>query len=442
MNDMQKNAELLDTFFDDLVRDSQAAAPIKLDTELTILTRSVVASERGPAPPDVVQSRIWQDVLTNAASTEMRVILRSRPRRVLWPHPKWSIVSPRRFSSLVALLTFALVLAAVSASAAGLLRVYRPESTPAMGAQSLASVIAPPLLPPPNLTNLHPADPAQVARDSGRVIAYLPIPSAEANATTDVDLLPESAWSDPNTIGIAIRSIVRYRGSSHTVLVMLEEPSPAMAREKQLSLGERTIRLADGQEAWVSTRPNWPVENVVATVTDRYVIVVASDLSPETVAMLTSQVILSPASGRGSPSAGAMSDTSNAPRSTDTALGPTMSNADLEVAGTVNLHKAENNQSRLSYSIKLGNRGGSIANTVQVMIELPPVLASHALTPPNPISFDAVGAGALVGFGGDITFDVSGIDPASVQRAVAAGITVRVRWTDNGQQQERTFLVQ
>ncbi|MDP9374010.1 MAG: hypothetical protein M3Q65_16450 [Chloroflexota bacterium] len=60
---------------------------------------------------------------------------------------------------------------------------------------------------------------------------------------------------------------------------------------------------------------------------------------------------------------------------------------------------------------------------------------------PPPYPFGAQGPGQLSGGGGTITFDTKGLDPAVVRAALAEGLTVRVTWTEAGQQQERTFVL-
>jgi outer membrane lipoprotein-sorting protein len=81
MNKKRKVAEALDSYFDDLLRDTNATAPItkELDTQTVQLLRQVVLVERGRAEDAIdataTKARVWQKVVTNAQAASR---LRSR----------------------------------------------------------------------------------------------------------------------------------------------------------------------------------------------------------------------------------------------------------------------------------------------------------------------------------------------------------------------------
>ncbi|MGI8916722.1 MAG: hypothetical protein ACR2JY_23605 [Chloroflexota bacterium] len=75
---------------------------------------------------------------------------------------------------------------------------------------------------------------------------------------------------------------------------------------------------------------------------------------------------------------------------------------------------------------------------VQVAVEFPPALAAHAIDPNPPVTYSTLGSAE---FGGDVAFDISGLDPAVVHAALAHGITVRVDWVEGGRRKEQTFPI-
>ncbi|MDP9371342.1 MAG: hypothetical protein M3Q65_02570, partial [Chloroflexota bacterium] len=375
-------------------------------------------------------------------------------RRLTLPHPgRPRLGLSRGLVGVAALLVLAVVVTGTAVTGSSVVRVYRPED-PASGNPPLAV----PLLPPPDRVTYQAADPAEVARESGRALAYLPQPPAGLDEIVEVGLLPASREPDSGAVGLRIHALVRYRGE-HTLLIVVDEPSAALARQHEIMLGDRTIRLADGREAWSEIRPNWRESSTVAFVVDRYVVVVASDLPLETVEQLAAQVVLAPAGSGAEPRSSTADDrdeptpTAAATRApgqaqraqpTPTSLsvppGSAAGPADLAVTGAVS-RGGRGNRPQLTYQFKLGNRGDGWASDVRVTIEPPAALASRARDTPPPHLFGAQGPGQLSGGGGDITFDTKGLDPAVVRAALAEGLTVRVTWTEAGQQQERTFVL-
>jgi hypothetical protein len=334
----------------------------------------------------------------------------------------------RRLPSLAAALLLALILAGTVVYAASLLRVHPPEEPVRGGAA--ADIIVPPLLPPAGEERYRLMDPARAAEESGLPLAYLPQPPAGLDEVA-VSLGAQRAPADAAEVSMAIRSLVRYRGGGHTLLVVLDEPSPGMALKHSLALGERTVRLPDGREAWAETHPEWPQANAVSTVVDRYVVVVASDLPEERVRELAGRVVVSPPSGaaaeRGIP-AGWPAPLAQEPAST----------ADVVVTGDVD-GGASGDRASLSFDLSIGNRGGRSADDVRVAVEFPRALRDRALEDyPGPPVQD-MGPSERSGFGGEVAFDTSGMDPAAVRAALAEGIRVRVTWTDDGQPEQRVF---
>lgn len=334
----------------------------------------------------------------------------------------------RRVPSLAAALLLAVILAGTVVYAASLLRVHPPEEPVRGGAA--ADIIVPPLLPPAGEEQYRLMDPVRAAKESGLPLAYLPRPPAGLDEVA-VSLGAQRAPSDAAEVSLAIRSIVRYRGGGHTLLVVLDEPSPGMAREHSLVLGERTVRLPDGREAWAETHPEWPQANTVSTVVDRYVVVVASDLPEERVRELASRVMVSPPSGaaaeRGIP-AGWPTPVTREQANT----------ADVVVTGDIDA-EASGDRASLSFDLSIGNSGGRSADDVRVVVAFPPALAERALEDYRGPPIQDMGPSERSGFGGEVAFDTSGMAPAAVREALAEGIRVRAMWIDRGQPEQRTF---
>ncbi len=366
------------------------------------------------------------------AALEARLLARLPLTRRRWWHRFAAPAHPAFSRALmgVAVLALVVAVAGTAATASSRIRVYRPEG-PKGGAP-----IGAPLLPPECAVPYRPADPATTARESGRALAYLPEPPTEVSDTVEVGVLPAGPALPAATRAMHIHAIVRYQGGGHTVLVALDEPSAGLAAQGALDLGERTIRLADGREAWASTHPNLRQGNMVAWVAEGYIVIVASDLPAETVATLAGRVVVAPtvagAAGDTSPSAPPVSEACR----TTAPGGP----ADLAVSGEVR-QGGRGNRPELTYDVQLGNRGDGTAEDVRVAIEPPTALAAHVVDPAAPRTFGRQGPGQLSGLGGTITFDVAGLDPAVVRAALVEGVTVRVTWTEGGEAREGAFVV-
>lgn len=360
---------------------------------------------------------------------------RTAGRRSVAPRPRsrrgWKTPTPgfpRWATGLAAMLLLAAVMTGTVVAAVSYLRVERPEEP------SGEIAMFPPILPPAGSELYRPMDPARAAKESGLAVAYLRQPPAGVAEKVEVDVRPQADRADPDEVSIAIRSLVRYRGNGHTVLVVLDEPSPAMARKELLSLGDRTIRLSDGREAWVSEHPEWPQGNAVASVVDRYVVVVASDLPAEQVRALASRVVVAPPSGepaeRGIPSSWPLPATE-----ASDADGVEMTvSGDIESGGT-------EDRPYLRFDCTIGQSRGGEAEDVRVQVAFPPALEGRKLEAYPAIPYGKTGPGWRAGFGGEIAFDTSGMGAPAVRNALGQGITVRVTWTEDGQPRQRTFAI-
>lgn len=342
-------------------------------------------------------------------------------------------VRPAWSSALVAiaLLVLVIAVAGTAATASTLIRVHRPE-----GPKGNAPIVAP-VLPPDCAVPYLAADPATTAQETGRALAYLPQPPAELSDSIEVGLLPTSPPIPATTIAMRTHAVVRYQGGGHTLLIALDEPSATLATQHEIMLGDRTIQLADGRDAWISNQPNLRLGNMVAWVSDGYIVIAASDLPLKTITALASQVNVAPAVASGVPSD---TDPGTSPASERCRSAVPNGPADLTMSGEVRQSGSENHP-QLVYQFKLGNRGGDTAQNVRVTIEPPAALATHVTDPAPSRTFAQYGPGQLSGFGGTITFDVAGIDPAIVRQALAEGLTIRITWTEAGKTQERTFTI-
>ncbi len=314
---------------------------------------------------------------------------------------------------------------AVAAYASSLVRVHRPEEPVAGGPN--AQIVVPPLLPPAGDEQYRLMDPVRAAKESGLPVAYLRQAPKNLNEDVAVSLWPQPQGSSGKP-AMLVRSIVRYRGSGHTVLVVLDEPSTEMAQQQSLILGERTVWLANGQEGWLSSRPEWPQSNVVSIVKDRYVVVVASDLPVDEVLKLATRVVVTPPG-----------TVQSIPSDWPTPIPQERkSDADIVLVGEVRSggtwHKPY-----LDFDVSIGNRGGVAARDVQVTMRLSEALADRVLKPYSAPSLGEMGPGERASFGGSIAFDMSGLNPAEVRAALDEGLEFEVTWTQNGQFKSRTF---
>jgi hypothetical protein len=341
----------------------------------------------------------------------------------------------RRWSVLLLAALLALALAGTAVASTSLLRLQRPEQHPS-GGNTMVMAFAgamPWILCQP--AAFQPLDPSRVAPLTGRPIAYLPVPPAGMDAPPQVSLIgTPGRWPQPDAIAYGPRAVVRYHGGGHTLIVELDEVSPGMAL-KSILVGERTIQLPDGRQAYASTFPGWPVPNAVAFAADRSIVTVASDLPAATVEQLAAAVLVAPAAA--APTGDGVAAIPIA------SVGPIAGTAPAApaVTGTVQHSQGRWPDSRLHvrYAIAIAATACTRpAQQVQAAVEFPPALAAHAIDPNPPVGFASLGS---AGFGGDVAFDVSGMPPATVQAALAGGIAVRVSWVEDGRRKERTFTI-
>ena len=175
--------------------------------------------------------------------------------------------------------------------------------------------------------------------------------------------------------------------------------------------------------------------NAIAFAADRYIVTVASDLPATTVEQQAAAVLVVPAAA--GPITGAAAAIPVAQ------IGPVAGTAPAApvVLGTVRHSQGWWPGSRLHvrYNVSIGSMAcARPAQQVQATVEFPPALAAHAIAPNPPITFSTLGS---AGFGGDVAFDVSGLDPAIVQAALTQGITIGVSWVEDGRRKERAFPI-
>jgi hypothetical protein len=338
----------------------------------------------------------------------------------------------------VLLITFLLAGALVAASS--VLRVQRPEDGGARDATS--DVLVPPLLPPPGALVYWRVDPPTAAQETGRALAYLPQPPTGLDEPVEVALPALSALSE-GEVAIRTNALVHYQGGGHSVFIALDEASATIAQQQRLLLGQRTVQLADGREAWASFRPQWPESNVVTTAMDRFLVVVASDLPAPMVQSLAGQVTLVP--GRPAPGAAAPAPATDLARAVAHPA-PDPGGLTIALGGTTEvwqdrLGPVTFDRWHLRYRFDLGLRGTAGVQDVEVPIEWPEALAARATEAPPVHRFGSLSGGATLGGGGDVTFATGGLDGDVVRAELARGLSVRVRWSERGEQHEQIFTL-
>lgn len=147
--------------------------------------------------------------------------------------------------------------------------VFVPLGTRSSAPQQVGSTIAAPdnrpvaqfATPPPGLQT---------------VTAEFPAPSAPASASQ---------------ISYSIIASVRATINGHAVLVTTTRPSAAAAQQAT-SLGNRTVKLANGTTAWATDGTPGGLPNRVVWVEDDFIITVASDLPTGEIENLATKVIV------------------------------------------------------------------------------------------------------------------------------------------------------
>ncbi len=343
-------------------------------------------------------------------------------------------------------------LSTVALAAGGVIRVFRPEN-PISPATS-ARLFYVPSLPPYATVHYRTLDPRAAAQQSGYAVAYIPTPPTDISTSIGVDILPHAGWPptmsgpqprDPRLRGlaVAIRSVVRYHGSDHTAILALNEPSPRVITTRELLLGQRTVTLPNGQDAWVSddvssalpfVRPATGAVHVLAWVSGHYVVSLFSDLSFSRLKGLAAQVAVVP------PAAHSAQRSIPSTWPTPLPLQRLPAKLDVHVDGAA-LFRSRDDHLKVSYFFNVGSYSqGALYgldkwSQVSIRILFPPALRArtHDAQPHQTFS------GGGMGTGGDARFNTAGMSPGSLQQALHHGLTVRVAWTEKGQRRSRTF---
>ncbi len=389
-------------------------------------------------------------VLASTASVSpRRGGLRSRPESL----GRTATRLPRRMVSfaVLALLALAILSGAVYATGS-IIRVYHPEDRPSPAA--LDRLFWTPALPPYQNVHYRSLDPLRAAQESGYAIAYLRTPPRGLGKTVGVDVVPHVGWSkqadgpqpkDPTLRGlaIAIRSVVRYRGGGHTAIVLLNEPSPTAIKTRELVLGEHTVHLAGGREAWASAdlsaglpfiQPRSGTVNTLAWVVGHYVVSLWSDLSAARLRQLAATAVVVPPNP--------MPNQRHIPSTWPTPLPldrlPARLRAVVTGGATYHQHGATLTVAYL-FNFAGYSQGALYGldkwHNVSVTVVFPPALQRRTR---EPIPHQTFGGGGF-STGGDSTFQIAGMIPGELARAVRQGVTIRLTWTERQQRRRQAF---
>ncbi len=327
----------------------------------------------------------------------------------------------RPFVGMVAvLLAVLLVTVTVAYAATSLISVFPPEKQPTQDVVFVGNG-----LPPSETLRFRTIDPARAARESGLPVAYLPQAPAGLRGSTGVLLFRPSPW--PVTHGVVneqTRSVVRFRGDTHTLMIALFELAPSLAGHPVMLAGEHTIHLTNGEVAWTSTQPETLESNWLTMVVDSYVVTLYSNLPLSDIESLATSVKVAPPSG--DPSMAGIPAGWPTPLPAETPI----PGVDIALTGSV-VRDLSSRRPRLTYFLTFGNRGTGHEQHLRLTLILPRGLAfaGHPLTQEHVIPFGSGNGGV----GGDLPLVVSG------ENAFDDGLDVRVTWTTNGAEGERTF---
>jgi hypothetical protein len=352
---------------------------------------------------------------------------------------------------LLAVLLLA-ALGAVALASGGVIRVFKPENRIPPGTD--AHLFVAPALPPYQSVRFRTLDPRTAAQQSGYAIAYIRTPPSDISASVGVDISPHIGWpstppgpqpSDPRLRGmaVAIRSVVRYHGTGHTVILSLVEPSPKVIKTRELLLGQRTVTLSNGQDAWISDNANSALPfvhtgtggvHVLAWVSGHYVVTLFSDLSFARLKRLAPQVAVVPPAGNPAQR--------RIPASWPTPQPPPRLPArqHVRVDGAA-LWTSKGSHLTLHYFFNFGSYSqGALYGLdkwshVSIRILFPPALRSrtHDTQPHQTFS------GGGMGMGGSVSFSTAGMSALSLKQSLHHGLTIHVAWTEQGKRRQQTF---
>jgi len=391
--------------------------------------QSQYADMDSDAEPDTVDLIARLDVAYQSSRppahfiAETGKLLAERRRRTFVSLPTWRSVLRDRplLGTATIILAVLLVTASVAYAANSIIHVWPPE-------RGLRSDVVPigNSLPPQSEQRYRTIDPARAARESGLPVAYLSYIPPALHGSVGVQLVEPVPWPEPQrTMPEQIRSTVRYRGSEHTLLVTLFELAPQVIEKHPVLVGEHTVHLPNGKDAWASVQPQEVVPSWVTMVRDGYLVSLYSDLPLSEVEQLATSVTVAPplgdASTRGIPA------TWPTPLPADTPI----PGVDIAVMGSVG-RDLSSHPPRLTYFLKIGNRGTGHKENMMLTLVLPSGLSFGGDSPGSEHTIPSFGSGNGA-VGGDLPLVIT--DPAAFDQ----GLDVRVTWTENGVRGERTF---
>ncbi len=243
---------------------------------------------------EATDQRLRRDVdlwpaLYSTLQAGQRPPLRTRLMRVAHHFQKANMSTRLKYVGL--LVAAATLLTAGTVTAASMLLKVRDPETP-VGPPGPSGIVPPRLMPPANTDCYRdwPSGAVVTAKD-GRPIAQLAeVPGRLGEAVAAC--LPDQRPAEM-PLSYAVLATIRYTGGGHTVSVSTARPSPEAAKLEQ-SLGDRTVKLADGSKAWANTDMRNGLPNQIVLVRGDLIITVASDLSLEEIMALAEQVVVKP----------------------------------------------------------------------------------------------------------------------------------------------------
>jgi hypothetical protein len=175
-----------------------------------------------------------------------------------------------------------------TAAASSFINAQNPET-----ARQNTPLLVPPMLAPPGTDGyIEQSAGERITAMDERPVAQLRDPTAAGvGASLAVNFPDLQLVNDEDTIYYAVLASIRYSGEKHTVLVTTARPS-ADAAQIPTAFGSETIRLVNGQSAWVSKGSPGDLPNKVVFLQGDLIITVASDLDLQKMSELAAQVVV------------------------------------------------------------------------------------------------------------------------------------------------------
>lgn len=230
-----------------------------------------------------------------------------------------------------------------------------------------------------------------------------------------------------------------------TVVVLLNEPSPAVIRTRELVLGQHTVRLTDGRDAWSSVdvsaglyyvQPKSAGVQVLAWIVGAYVVSLWSDLPQVELRRLAEMTTVAPLSPRGT--------THGIPRCWPTPQPPDRLPGQLHpIVDAHATYQRRGTTLTIRYLIQFGaySQGALYGldkwKDLTISVSFPAVLRSRTRDQLPHQNFGAdSGSG---GTGGDLTFNTTGMSPKQLSSALRSGARVQLAWLERGIRHRRSF---